>query len=653
MRAGLRMAVRTKDRRQQDLFEDMAKKGDWRPPTELPDLSGHKELWVDPENDGRGRFEAKVCGIAVATRDRSWYLPFAHVEGGNMDPERVIAWANSPEGLAGKRIINIATGLDAQTFLNTGIDLEAAGCSLHDVAHTAALLNENRYGGMNLNSLGLEYAGRGKAGLDVRPENIHRAHSSRVGPYAMADAELARDIDLAQRPLSEADGLERVEALEDALIWPNNHMERSAARLDVNKLSDWMLQLHADLADMTMRVWVETGVKLQPNSAASWHELFVKLGLPRPQYKKLRERRNQYGCFVEDVPEGYTDDFLKRVKNDVVQAGLRMRRLESLDSKYLTKYWLARRGDLLPFQLYQLRASEEDHGTIVGRYSSANVNIQQVFKVENQVRRFGEGYIIRELFVPDDGYDMFSFDGSQLQFRLFAHYSRDEELIRKYWEDPDVDFHELVAGLFSLTRQAAKHNNFAMVLGMGREKLANRLELPCTCKDSAWWAKAARERLSKEEALRHIFGINGNHDAGCRARESNDLADRYDKQFPAAKKTMQAIMDVAERRGFVRTLLGRRRRYKAGDRFYSAFAGLLQGSEADMVKSKILTVYRERKAIGVHKLRFPVHDEEVGDIDPDPAAKARLEECLKEEEIKLKVPMVWNAGYGKNWRECK
>jgi DNA polymerase-1 len=255
--------------------------------------------------------------------------------------------------------------------------------------------------------------------------------------------------------------------------------------------------------------------------------------------------------------------------------------------------------------------------------------------------------------IPDPGFDMCAVDGSQLQFRLFAHYSDDLDLISAYQRDlhlapgeKPVDFHQMVAGLFNLERQAAKHNNFGMILGMGREKLAIRCNLACTCQPSSYWARTA----NRDKA--HIFGNNNNHSSACPARKSNNQGDQYEEKFPAAKALMTKISYLAEHRGWIKTLLGRRRRYHEGDRFYSAFAGLLQGSEADVVKEKIITLYKERTTVGIHCIRCPVHDEIVLDLEKSKTARKRFDEVCKIQEIPLKVPMVWSAGFGKNWMEC-
>ena len=660
--------------RQGLLFQPLVDTGDWKPSEELPDLSRHKNIWLDMESTGKRKHKDLPCGIAIATAEGASYLPTGHLEGGNLDEEKVRRWAKAE--LRNKRIGNLNTGFDAEILLNWGVDLEAQGCTLHDVAHAAALLNENRYGGFNLNDLGLEYTGQTKVDTGIRPADFHRVHSSLVGSYAENDAIVARNIDLAQQPLLEADDLCRVMDLEDRLIWANNHMERSGMRLDMPKLDQWRLEMNEEYSTLVMRVWMETGVKLHPNIVGDWGRLFDKRGLKRNETGEVKFPKGRPLCEAYNV-ESYTEEVLHNIKDEFVQAGLRMRRLSSLRSKYIDKYWKAQIEGVLHYSLYQLRAGEDDFGTVVGRYSSANVNIQQVFKPTNQYGKFcdcgcirslqedaknhkanclGIHYGIRELMIPDDGFDMCAVDGSQLQFRLFAHYSNDPDLIAAYQRDlhlkpgeKPIDFHQLVAIMFELERQAAKHSNFAMILGMGRQTLADRCGLSCTCQSPSYWA---RQASGAKRDKSHIFGVNSNHSSACPARKSNDNGDKYEEKFPAAKALMTQISELAEHRGYIKTLLGRRRRYKEGDKFYSAFAGLLQGSEADVVKSKIITLYNERKTVGIHKLRAPVHDEVVLDIEKSELARSRFAEVCKIQEVPLKVPLIWSAGFGKNWAQC-
>jgi DNA polymerase-1 len=480
-------------------------------------------------------------------------------------------------------------------------------------------------------------------------------HSSMVGEFGENQADLAWEIYQAQKPLVVKDKLEKVDTLEGDLIFANNHMERSGARLDLAKLSQFQTDLLMELQDITLKIWGKTGVRLDPNKEKSWDRLMVSLG------------RDPHHVIGTDgtLSSSYTEDYLKPIQDDMVQLGLRARRLLSLKSKYLDKYDNIRQGDRLPFELFQLRSGEEEKGTVVGRYSSARVNIQQVFKVANQIRRFGDGYIIRELMIPDDGFQFFTADGSQLQYRLFAHLSQDAGIIKAYHEGydrwmaggKDVDYHQMVADLFGLSREVAKNQNFGLVMGLGRQSLAYNLGMACNCQSEEYWKFIEGRDYDPSKS----FANNENHSEGCPAITANNLCDEYHRRNPSARKTLEYVEKFAKKNGFVPSLLGRRRRYgdyevrfgqRQKTRFYKAIASWLQGSEADVVKTKLLRVYNERQNLGIHKMRMPVHDELTGDIDPDPKWKVLFREVLNIQEIPCRVPITWADEYGVNWRAC-
>lgn len=630
------------------LFTNTGDQKPWTAPTELPCLDGVNELAIDTEATGKNKRKDKPIGLST---NITGYLPWGHM-GGNLDEETVKKWCKKE--LVNKKLIGLNIGFDAEVMLRWGVDLEAQGNQLYDVAHGAALLNENRYSGFNLGDLGNEYCNRPKLDDALEKDRMPDYHASMVGAYAEEDANLTWGVYQAQRPLIAKDNLEKVDDLESKLIWANNHMERSGARLDVSKLSRMAQDLIAEVGERTLDIWRKTGVKLDTGKNITWDRLFIACGMD-PNQPLVGTKG--------EAKSSYTEDFLKTVNNDLIREGLRIRRLLSLKSKYFDKYEKARVGDLLYFNLYQLRSGEEEQGTVVGRYSSANVNIQQVFKVANQVRRFGDGYIVRELMIPDEGFDFFTADGSQLQFRLFAHLSQDKQLIKAYHDGyaewlaggKDVDYHQMVADLFGMPREVAKNQNFGLVMGLGRAHLAEWLGLPCNCQPAKyWWWTGDREDFKK-------FGNNDNHSVDCPARQANDLCDEYNTKFPAGRKTMEYVMNFAKTQGFIPSLLGRRRRYtqheyrnglKQKTRLHKFLASWLQGSEADIVKSKLLRLYNERKNIGIHKMRMPVHDEATGDIEKSEKARERLREVLRIQEIPCRVPISWNDEYGANWRAC-
>lgn len=610
---------------QQLLFkpEDLAQRGAWRPPESLPVLQGKfTKVGFDCEATGKDKHRDLPAGYAIHCPDGcSLYLPKRHLGGGNLDGDLVDRWMRTE--LRGITLVGLNIGYDAELTCRDGIDLEAMGCKLRDVAHAAALLNENRYGGFNLEALGQEYVGRGKEKCPIPKNLIHRVHSSLVGAYAEGDARLSLDVDEAQQPQIADQGLERVQALEDELIWVNNHMERNGARLDRPKLERWCREARQRFGDTILEIYRLTGMKVNPNSGPDLVRLFKKLQIENPHK-------------TAGGDESFTAEYLKTLSHPVVKLVLQARQMDSLRSKYLDKYLKhLGGGEVLRFSLYQLRAGDEDYGTVSGRYSSANVNIQQVFKAEKQEETFGGEYLIRELFIPDDGFDFFAGDASQIEFRLFAHYSGSKNLVQAYREDPWKDFHELVAQMLGQKRSEAKHNNFGKIYGMGRAKTARRLGMACTC-----------------GCPDYDFWNNDNHATGCPAIKANEVIDRYDSTFPEAKRLLNKASKLAGERGYVRTILGRRARFPEKERLHSALNRIIQGSAADLFKLKLLRLYRERKTTGIHKLRLPVHDEEAGDLERGDEPRRRLEDCFQTQELELSVPILWDLAYGENWRQC-
>ena len=112
-------------------------------------------------------------------------------------------------------------------------------------------------------------------------------------------------------------------------------------------------------------------------------------------------------------------------------------------------------------------------GTVTGRFSSSNINIQQVFKAAKQkANKVLAKWLIRELFIPHPGKKFVSADASQIEFRIFAHLSQNADLIREYC-DNDPDFHTYVSTLTGQPRREAKHVTFCRLFGGGIGKIAS------------------------------------------------------------------------------------------------------------------------------------------------------------------------------------
>jgi DNA polymerase-1 len=526
-------------------------------------------------------------GIALATADAEYYFPFAHFEGRQHSAAKVRGWLE--ENLAGKEIIFRNAKFDIEMCRKWGLDLEAIGCQPMEIQHAAALLDDRRRT-FSLESLAQDRLGIGK--VELPPGRIVELPAHVVGNYARRDARLTYDLDKSYEPAIQAEGLERVLKLENDLVYATLSMEREGTWLDAPKLERWITEVEAARVERLMEIHRRTGIRVNPNSPDTMKRLFNYLNI--------------------DLPTSFDENHLKEEIAPEIQLALEARQLASLLSKYLIKYRDAMGpGGRLRYQLHQLRADEG--GTITGRYASSKINIQQVMKPDKQEIR---KWIIRELFIPPKGMLFLDADASQIEFRLMCHYANAERLIKAYQEDSNTDFHQLVTDVVlknCMSRTLAKNVNFMKVYGGGAMKLALM--------------------------------------TGKSIEEATEMDNTYNRMFPEAKRLLNRATRTAETRGYVKTFIGRRRRYYPGDRFYSALNSVLQGTAADVLKYAILALYNERKTLDF-KLRATVHDEVIGDV-PDEKAAVRVKELLNEQRLSFRVPLTWQVATGKNWSDAK
>jgi DNA polymerase-1 len=613
-----------------DMFSGHHTETGWRAPTELPDLSQYpKELHMgfDTEYSTGSVFKAKLAGMSLCTPDKKkYFLPVAFKGGGNLDENSVRRWANKE--LAGRHLCILNAKGDNEVCLNWGLNLEAIGAKLHDPAFKAALIDENRRK-FNLNILAQELLGKTKSEVPGSKADISDMSASEVGPYAEDDALLHLEVDLAQQPEIEKQDLQRVCDLEDQLIYCTSHMERQGALIDRPKLEQWVQEVTLAHQAAILAVYNEVHMRVNPNSTKDLKAVFNQLHLELPH------REEELGG-----DETFEEEYLCKVDHPVIKMLIAARKLDSLNSKYLKKYLKnLDSNNILRYNLHQLR--NDEYGTVTGRYASAapkegGINVQQVMKVESQLEEESiKDWIVRELFIPAEGADYIAADASQIEFRWFAHYSKSPRLIKEYNDNPTVDFHQMVADMLGQKRKDAKHNNFGKVYAMGIVKLARRLGYICNCGCNI-----------KDQWRRTAHGTN------CKIQKAFDINEEYDTKFPEAKAITKQAADVAKKRGYVRTIMGRRRRYPTGERLSSAFNAIDQGTAAETLKVKLLETYNNRKFLEIN-LRATVHDE----MDGDSYNKDRVKDFKElleapDSRVPCRVPLLWDIETGRNWREC-
>lgn len=596
----------------------------WRP-RPLPSLRGAKVVYADCESTGlRWWGKDRPIGWAYSVDGGpEGYAPFGHEGGGNLDEPAVKAWALSEDGFAGKKIIGLHIKFDAHNFRKwAGKSLDEIGCTLGDVGHYAAILDDWRRT-FSLESISQDYLDEGKVDLDMS-RGAHVYHASQVEAYATQDVSLVRRIHAKQVPLLAAQGLEAVAALEDACMPATLEMEWNAVPLDLELLERWCLRSEQQYYKLLFDIREQVGFTANPNSVKDLARIFRLQGfepvvLPDPKTQEPRVT--------------YSDEALATLAgNKVIDLLRRAKRLDSIRSKYLLKYreTALRTDGLLRYQLNQLKADEG--GTVSGRFSSSayklgddeeGANVQQAFAVKKQRVAWGydeddashddEIYVVRKLYRAAPGQKYWAADAEQIEYRVFADVSADKLLLDAYRENPRVNFHKHVAKLVpNLPYKAVKNVNFCKLFGGGEEKIAYMI--------------------------------------GCSVAQAREFIREYDKKNPSVSRMLSQAARLAASRGYVKTLTGRRARFPDKQRLHSALNRIIQGTAADINKQKLVELHRERKRLNL-TMRLTVHDEVCGDV-PDTESARACEELLNVQSFPLKVPILWAGGIGDCWADC-
>ncbi|CBG40637.1 DNA polymerase I [Helicobacter mustelae] len=268
----------------------------------------------------------------------------------------------------------------------------------------------------------------------------------------------------------------------------------------------------------------------------------------------------------------------------------------------------------------KIHTSFSQTGTTTGRLSSRSPNLQNI------PVRTEAGKQIRRGFIADAGKKLISVDYSQIELRLLAHFSQDQELLDAFRKDLDIHLRtaQMVFGEDAKNkRHIAKTINFGLIYGMGTRKLSQTL------------------KISNTEAKEYI--------------------DRYFASFPTVRQFLRTEEEQILRRGYAQTLLGHRRYFNfkgVGDFMRSNFLreginAIFQGSAADLMKLSMNKIYQTFQNSGV-KMLLQVHDELIFQSPEEEAEDAAREiENIMNGVYELRVPLRCNVAIGQNWADLK
>ena len=606
---------------------------EWLPPEEFPNLSQHDEISIDLETKDPGLTKTgsgsvtkngEVVGIAVAVEGWSGYFPIAHEGGGNMDRNMVLQWLKDVLNTTATKIFHNAM-YDVCWLRSMGFTINGR---IVDTMIAAALCDENqfrfdlntcskRYTGLSKDETAL-YAAAKEWGVDAKGE-MYKLPAMYVGQYAEKDASITLQLwQYLKREISNQD-IESIFDLETELFPCLVDMRFLGVRVDIEAAHALKQELVQEEKLCLQKVKTETGIDTQIWAARSIAQVFEKLSLPFDRTEKTQA-------------PSFTKNFLQNHPHPMVQHIARAREINKAHTTFIDTILKHEHKGRIHAEINQLRS--DNGGTVTGRFSYSNPNLQQI-----PARNKELGPRIRSLFIPEEKCKWGVFDYSQQDPRLVVHYASLQNLygvndVLDAYNEGDADFHTIVADMANIPRSQAKTINLGLFYGMGKNKLQAEL--------------------------------------GVDKETSDGLFRQYHDRVPFVKQLMDNVMQRAQQRGQIRTLLGRLCRFHLWEPnmfgmhkalphdqallehgpgirrayTYKALNRLIQGSAADMTKKAMLELYKE--GIIPH---IQVHDEL--DLSIESSDHADKIKEIMEHAVSLEVPNKVDYESGPNWGEIK
>lgn len=436
---------------------------------------------------------------------------------------------------------------------------------------------------------------------------------SEVYEYAAEDADVTLKLKNKLEPELKKYGAEDLfYNIEMPLMPVLAQMERNGVVLDTHSLEETSKVLTTRMQEMEQQIYAAAGTEFNIASPKQVGEvLFEKLKIVE---KPKKTKTGQY-VTSEEVLQSLSG------KHPIVGYILEHRGLKKLLGTYVDAL-----PKLINPQTGHIHTSFNQTVTATGRLSSSDPNLQNI------PVRGEEGKEIRKAFVPESGCLFFSADYSQIELRVMAHLSGDENMIEAFREGYDIHaataakiYKETIDSVTRDQRTKAKRANFGIIYGITVFGLAERLD------------------ISRDEA--------------------RQLIDGYFANFPKVKEYMEQAKDTARTKGYVQTLFGRRRYLPdinsrnatvRGFAERNAINAPIQGTAADIIKVAMIRIAKRFKAEGIRsKMVLQVHDELNFSVVPE--EKEQVERIVLEEmqgAFPMSVPLVADSGWGNNWLEA-
>lgn len=579
-------------------------------------LLQQSEICFDTETTDLDTNNAELVGLSFAWKaNEAWYIPFP-----------------SDKARANEMLLHFKPVFESNNICKIGQNikydlniLKNYGLTLHGPLFDTMLAHyliepDLRHGMDYLSGIYLNYepmsietliGKKGKNQLSMRDVPLNQ-----IKEYAAEDADVTFQLKQKLAPeLIEKNALDLFNNIELPLVEVLSEMEREGIRINANFLNAYSQELASEIALLESKIIELAGVPFNIASPKQLGEvLFEHLKLD-PKAKKTKTGQYQTG---EDVLLGLSE-------HEIAKCILDIRQLQKLKSTYV---------DALPLLINEktgrVHTSFNQAVAATGRLSSNNPNLQNI------PIRTDRGREIRKAFEPrDEAHVLLSADYSQIELRIIAAMAKEENMIDAFKQGLDIHqataarvYGKALAEVTSAERRNAKAVNFGLIYGQS------------------------------------AFGLSQN--LGIPRKEAAALIAEYFKLYPGIQTYMDETIAFAKSNGYVETLLGRRRYLRdihsanhtvRGFAERNAINAPIQGSAADMIKMAMIQIQQKltsnTELFKGSKMILQVHDELVFDapLSEIEALKKMVVETM-EQAMPIGIPIVVEAGTGKNWLEA-
>ena len=385
-------------------------------------------------------------------------------------------------------------------------------------------------------------------------------------------------------------------------------MEKEGIEVNSGFLEEFLVEVKESLSSLTKSIYELSGTEFNINSTKQLGVvLFETIGLPVGKKTKTGYSTD------EKVLNGLKD------KHEIIPKLLEYREVYKLFSTYIEPLLKLSREN----EKSRIHTSFVQTGTATGRLSSKNPNLQNI------PARGKLGLKIREAFVAGEGKKLIGIDYSQIELRLLAHFSQDRVLVDAFKEGKDIHL-QTATVLFgeeeaSSKRNIAKTVNFGLLYGMGQKKLSDTL--------------------------------------GITTKEAKEIIEKYFESFPTVRTYFRSIVESSKEKGYIETLLKRRRYFdyeNATPMFRAAYEresvnSVFQGSASDLIKLSMNTIHKAIQDENLNaKMLLQIHDELIFEVNADEAEvlgdKFRN---IMENVMVLNIPLKASLNIGSHWGELK